>query len=749
MLSTDQLLEIVTPLSDPTALPGLILPNSVQALVDQPVDLVGKEFDVIPGTFPNNARAGDTVAVNYRLQNSGDLPVGSFKVSFYLSIDNVISRQDFLLGTDTIIGGPPATIGVLNTFNLTLPGINNSFWSGAGDGNYFIGMIIDPDNQIPESNENNNSSVGREIDYDVITISNTRGANLRGKSFDAFPEPLNAGDRFNFNVEIENVGGAASGPFEVAFYLSTDRTITTSDRRITGTTISPIPANGSSGPFFLTVDQVLPGVNDPFWQGDGTYYIGMIVDSANAILETNEADNSNLGLGIDLDAVLIQNTRRANLKGKSFDVRPEPLNAGDRFNFDFEIENLGGATGGPFEVSFYLSTDRTITSSDRRITSVTINALAANGTTGPLVLTIDQVLPGIDDPFWQGDGTYYIGMIADSANAIQETNELDNSNLGLGIDLDAVLIQNTQRADLKGTKFDLIPEPLKAGDPFTVNYDIANVGGAAAGNFKVSFYLSKDNRIDTTDLLIGDRAITGLAGRTTNAYTQSFVLPGLNDVFWGGSGQYYVGMIIDSGNTVVESNEANNRNLGLLLDYDDVAITDTALVGTRNNDDLFGTAGNDFLYGLRGDDNLEGKAGNDFLSGDRGDDNLYGGLGDDFLDGGPGDDWLWGVDIDAAQPGAGEIDVLQGGFGADEFYLGSATKVFYTSPTLLDYAEIRDFDLREDTIVLNGSAGNYTLQQTSGSLPSGQGIYRNNELIGIVQGAPTLSLTASYFAYLR
>lgn len=74
-----------------------------------------------------------------------------------------------------------------------------------------------------------------------------------------------------------------------------------------------------------------------------------------------------------------------------------------------------------------------------------------------------------------------------------------------------------------------------------------------------------------------------------------------------------------------------------------------------------------------------------------------------------------------------------------------------------DYAVINDFNFKEDNITLLGKAADYLLKSTSGSLPSGTGIYVNkpgnepDELISIVKGASpsSLNLSASYFDYVN
>ncbi|SFG16729.1 Hemolysin-type calcium-binding repeat-containing protein [Palleronia marisminoris] len=84
------------------------------------------------------------------------------------------------------------------------------------------------------------------------------------------------------------------------------------------------------------------------------------------------------------------------------------------------------------------------------------------------------------------------------------------------------------------------------------------------------------------------------------------------------------------------------------------------IYGTKGNDDLNGTSGNDRIDGDKGNDTLKGGAGNDFLYGGRGDDEIIAGDGNDFVDGGDGDDTIIG---------GGDNDNLNGGDGADRFVI--------------------------------------------------------------------------------
>ncbi|MEC7716037.1 MAG: calcium-binding protein, partial [Actinomycetota bacterium] len=127
--------------------------------------------------------------------------------------------------------------------------------------------------------------------------------------------------------------------------------------------------------------------------------------------------------------------------------------------------------------------------------------------------------------------------------------------------------------------------------------------------------------------------------------------------------------------------------------------------GGEGDDDLSGGRGADEVKGGVGDDVVKGNKGDDFLRGNRGDDVLRGGKGHDFVSGGKGsdhvhgnigNDHLRGVDATSSR-GAGEVDQLSGGSGADIFYLGDKSGAYYLDleSGIVGYAFISDFDLKD------------------------------------------------------
>ncbi|MEO0706666.1 MAG: cadherin domain-containing protein [Cyanobacteria bacterium J06649_5] len=108
-----------------------------------------------------------------------------------------------------------------------------------------------------------------------------------------------------------------------------------------------------------------------------------------------------------------------------------------------------------------------------------------------------------------------------------------------------------------------------------------------------------------------------------------------------------------------------------------------------------------------GDNIIEGDSEDNFLEGTGADESFFGAGGNDVLIGGGGNDRLNGTN--GISRGVGEVDNLSGSEGADAFLLGDTDGAFYVGNGFGDFAIINDFSAGEDSIVLAGSAGDYTL----------------------------------------
>ena len=89
---------------------------------------------------------------------------------------------------------------------------------------------------------------------------------------------------------------------------------------------------------------------------------------------------------------------------------------------------------------------------------------------------------------------------------------------------------------------------------FEINCDVKNSGTATASNFQVSFFASEDLIVSPTDYLIGTKDIYVLQPFNTANADWIDVFPSRVP-----EGYYYVGLIIDSENSIDELNENNNN----------------------------------------------------------------------------------------------------------------------------------------------------------------------------------------------
>ena len=90
---------------------------------------------------------------------------------------------------------------------------------------------------------------------------------------------------FTIQNAVKNIGTAAAGPFYAGFYLSADTTITISDTLIGTRSYSSGLGAGVAGANEDT------SVIIPSSVPAGTYYLGMILDTANAVAESSENNN--------------------------------------------------------------------------------------------------------------------------------------------------------------------------------------------------------------------------------------------------------------------------------------------------------------------------------------------------------------------------------------------------------------------------------------------------------------------------
>ena len=201
--------------------------------------------------------------------------------------------------------------------------------------------------------------------------------------------------------------------------------------------------------------------------------------------------------------------------------------------------NQGSAPATASETGFYLSLNTSLDAADIFLGSRAVPALAAG-----VSHTQSSVLP---IPATVAPGTYFVLAIADWNGAIMETQEYNNLRAGGPLKIGPDLLVSALTASASAA----------AGGPVVVNDTTQNQGGEPAASSVTTFYLSLNTALDSSDILLGGRAVSPLAAATSQAASTTFTIPAST-----ATGFYYVLAVADANGNVAESLENNNSRIG-------------------------------------------------------------------------------------------------------------------------------------------------------------------------------------------
>jgi alpha-tubulin suppressor-like RCC1 family protein len=230
------------------------------------VDLIITEVDGPAG----GVGPGASVDITTTVVNTGKDPTKKFLAGFYLSTDKTITTAD------TFIGRFKPTMGANEQrrvrITLTIPAAQEF-------GKYYLGGIADYTNAIPETNEENNTFLGKTISITPADLIVTKmGSETTRVNTDAVIAITNT---------VSNKGTAATGSFKVGFYLSLDVKATstaTSTDIFLGERFVASLAVGEVSEATTSVD--IPNL------ATGSYRLRVMADYANAVREGDEKNNS-------------------------------------------------------------------------------------------------------------------------------------------------------------------------------------------------------------------------------------------------------------------------------------------------------------------------------------------------------------------------------------------------------------------------------------------------------------------------
>ena len=464
---------------------------------------------------------GHTVEVDdVWLINNGHSKAGESLLGLYLSKDKHISSSDYRIASKTIkaleSGKTASAEFWVNLKEHEIPA-----------GTYYVGLLLDYNNKIHESNEYDNNDC--YWDNPKVHIEEEK-PNLACK------EPgilkvngltVEVGD-----IWLTNNGHSKAGESQLGLYLSKDKHFTTSDIRIASKTVKAIEAGKDASAEFW-VDLKNKGIQP------GTYYVGLILDYNNKVSEKNESDNNdcywdNPTVHIEEQKPNLACKERGNLKIDGHTIEVD----------DIWLTNNGHAKAGESLLGLYLSKDKHFTTSDVRIASKTIKAIeAGKDASAEFWVKLDDhdIAPG----------TYYVGLILDYNNKIKEKDEYDNNDCFWTNPQFVVKPPKPNLACKERGTLKIDDYKLKISNVWLIN----NGKGKAEASY-LGYYLSKDKHITTSDYRIGSDYIKALnPNETASAHFEI----DLDDIHIT-PGTYYVGLLLDYKNKIAEEDEYDNND---------------------------------------------------------------------------------------------------------------------------------------------------------------------------------------------
>jgi hypothetical protein len=111
---------------------------------NSPVNLVAQSI-----TAPTTAYRGTQIPVTSTFSNQGTAAAGSFQAGVYFSTDQTINQSDLFSGFTCAVPGLASGATAQCNGSAPVP-------SGAAPGNYYVGLVVDRQNQVVENSESDN-----------------------------------------------------------------------------------------------------------------------------------------------------------------------------------------------------------------------------------------------------------------------------------------------------------------------------------------------------------------------------------------------------------------------------------------------------------------------------------------------------------------------------------------------------------------------------------------------------------------
>lgn len=509
------------------------------------VQVNGTNMTISALSVASTTTPGTSLTLSYNVKNTGSLAIDKeVKQEIFISKSSTFDSSAKALsvaGTLPTTNGLQAGASVTANVSITIP-------SDIQGGQYYLFAVTNNDRSLAEKKYDDNQV--KSPVYVNGNLPNLTASNL------TLPATVMTSEKTEVSWTLSNVGTWDAEDAVCAVYLSTDATLSSNDKQLASVRSGKLAKNGSVN-MKATIELADNVV--------GTRYL---------IVKANTSNTE-------------ESTKDDNIVSQQFTAKQSPLpdlvisdlstegtlRGGQPVTIKAKVTNNGDSEthADKWTEVFYLSEGYTLDVNKAiKLGSKThVGTLAKDGSYD---IKADFTMP------MSAKGYYVLFAVADGTDALTEKSK-DNNQTKV-----AVYVEDPSDtpADLTVTKMS-VPSRIMAGETITLSYNIANQGEyAAKGKLRDVLYMSKDNKWDENDTMIGvvngdvnidpateiTRTVTG---RITN-------MP---------EGDYYLIVRTNSTHAIAENDYDNNQTVS--YSFSTVAFQTLSLGGstTVNTSGLF------------------------------------------------------------------------------------------------------------------------------------------------------------------
>ena len=397
---------------------------------------------------------GESFTINAVVYNQGTGPAASANLSYYRSTDRTISTSsDTLIGTD-VVDPVPVSETRAESLSRTAP---------SRTGTYYYYVCVVP--VAGESDILNNCSQA----FPATVLERTSPDLVASVTSVGDAGILYVGESFTINAVVYNQGTGPAASANLSYYRSTDRTISTSSDTLIGTdVVDPVPVSETRAE---SLSRTAPSRT-------GTYYYYVCV-----VPVAGESDILN-NCSQAFPATVLERTSPDLVASVTSVGDAGILYVGESFTINAVVYNQGTGPAASANLSYYRSTDRTIsTSSDTLIGTDVVDPVPVSETRAE---SLSRTAPSRTGTYY-----YYVCVVPVAG----ESDILNNCS------------QAFPATVLERTSPDLVASVTSVGDDgiiysgaeYKVRVGVKNYGNATSASTTLRFYRSDDRTISRDD----------------------------------------------------------------------------------------------------------------------------------------------------------------------------------------------------------------------------------------------------------